>query len=200
MTPLSQMAGIQPFHSLWKRGVSLHRWFLPNHPPYRCRCPLTTRPRGAPSVVARAAPGATVKLTGGHGEAWDVLAGDREIDATRVAVHGHSRLGKAALWASAQDERFALVISNNSGEGGAAIMRRNFGETTAVITKAFPHWFTKTYTSYAGNEAACPIDKHMLISLAAPRAIYIASAVQDEWADPKGEFLSGLHAEPAFAR
>jgi hypothetical protein len=77
-------------------------------------------------------------------------------------------------------------------------MRRNFGETTAVITKAFPHWFTPTYTGYANNEAACPVDQHLLIALAAPRPIYIGSAVEDEWADPKGEFLSGYHAGPVF--
>ncbi len=129
----------------------------------------------------------------------DYLETDSAVDAKKLAVIGHSRLGKTSLWAGAQDQRFGVVISNNSGEGGAAIMRRNFGETTAVITKAFPHWFTKTYTTYAGNEAACPIDKHMLIALAAPRAVYIASAVGDEWADPKGEFWSGLHAEPVFA-
>ena len=121
------------------------------------------------------------------------------MNAQQLAVIGHSRLGKTSLWAGAQDQRFDVIISNNSGEGGAALMRRNIGETTAVITKAFPHWFTKTYTNYANNEAACPIDKHMLIALAAPRPIYIASAVEDTWADPKGEFLSGLHAEPAYA-
>lgn len=129
----------------------------------------------------------------------DYLETDRAVNAKQLAVIGHSRLGKTSLWAGAQDQRFGVVVSNNSGEGGAAIMRRNIGETTAIITKAFPHWFTKTYTSYAGNEAACPIDKHMLISLAAPRGIYIASAVEDTWADPKGEFLSGLHAEPVYA-
>jgi|JI6StandDraft_1071083.scaffolds.fasta_scaffold02523_2 hypothetical protein len=129
----------------------------------------------------------------------DYLETDADVNAKQLAVIGHSRLGKTSLWAGAQDQRFGVVISNNSGEGGAAIMRRNFGETTAIITKAFPHWFTKTYTSYAGKAAACPIDKHMLIALAAPRAIYIASAVEDQWADPKGEFLSGLNAEPAFA-
>lgn len=129
----------------------------------------------------------------------DYLETDSDVNAKQLAVIGHSRLGKTSLWTGAQDQRFGVVISNNSGEGGAAIMRRNFGETTAVITKAFPHWFTKTYTSYANNEASCPIDKHMLIALAAPRAIYIASAVEDEWADPKGEFLSGLNAEPVFS-
>lgn len=129
----------------------------------------------------------------------DYLETDSAVNAKQLAVIGHSRLGKTSLWAGAQDQRFGVVVSNNSGEGGAAIMRRNIGETTAIITKAFPHWFTKTYTSYAGNEAACPIDKHMLISLAAPRGIYIASAVEDTWADPKGEFLSGLHAEPVYA-
>lgn len=129
----------------------------------------------------------------------DFLETEPSVDAKRLAVIGHSRLGKTSLWAGAQDRRFGVIISNNSGEGGAAIMRRNFGETTAVITKAFPHWFTKTYATFANNESACPVDSHMLIALAAPRRIYIASAEEDRWADPKGEFLSGLNAEPVFA-
>ena len=128
----------------------------------------------------------------------DYLETDSSVDAKKLAVIGHSRLGKTSLWAGAQDKRFGVVISNNSGEGGAALMRRNIGETTAVITKAFPHWFTPTYRSYANNESACPIDKHMLIALIAPRAAYIASAEEDKWADPKGEFLSGFHSQPVY--
>ncbi len=129
----------------------------------------------------------------------DYLQTDPQIDARHLAVIGHSRLGKTSLWAGVQDERFGVIISNNSGEGGAALMRRDFGETTAIITKAFPHWFTPKYTSYSGNAAACPVDMHMLIALAAPRPIYIASAAEDHWADQKGEFLSGLHAGPVYA-
>lgn len=129
----------------------------------------------------------------------DYLQQDPAIDIKHCAVIGHSRLGKTSLWAGMQDSRFGIVISNNSGEGGAALMRRNFGETTAVITKAFPHWFTPAYAKYANNENACPVDMHMLIALAAPRPVYIASAVEDQWADPKGEFLSGKNAEPVYA-
>jgi hypothetical protein len=121
------------------------------------------------------------------------------IDAKRAASFGHSRLGKTSLWAGAQDERFTMVISNNSGEGGAAIARRKFGERTAGMVKNFPHWFCDAHDQYADNEAALPVDAHTLIALAAPRLCYIASAEQDTWADPKGEFLSGYHASEVWA-
>lgn len=129
----------------------------------------------------------------------DCLGTEERVDTARAVVIGHSRLGKTALWAGASDPRFAIVISNNSGEGGAALMRRNFGETTEIITRVFPHWFTSAYRRYANNENACPVDQHMLIALMAPRPVYIASAAEDAWADPKGEFLSGHAAGPAYA-
>lgn len=120
------------------------------------------------------------------------------VDPHRLIVIGHSRLGKSALWAGASFPDFAAVISNESGEGGAALSKRNYGETIAIITSHFPYWFSPAYSRFGASPDSLPLDQHMLLSLIAPRPLYVASAEGDQWSDPRGEFLSAQLASAVY--
>jgi hypothetical protein len=139
----------------------------------------------------------------GLSRGMDYLQSDPDIDSSRVAVHGHSRLGKTSLWAGAIDQRFKFVISNDSGCGGAALHKRKFGENLSQhfdmhTQRGVPVWFVKALKKYIWKEEELPFDQHELLALIAPRPLCLGTATLDYSADPKGEFLSCVYASEVY--
>ncbi|PYV14539.1 MAG: hypothetical protein DMG07_11730 [Acidobacteria bacterium] len=128
----------------------------------------------------------------------DYLETDRAVDARRVALMGHSRLGKTALWAGALDPRFALVFASCSGEMGASLARRDYGETIDDVAANFPWWMATNFQKFSGRWSMMPVDSHMLIALNAPRPVFVTGGTQDQWADPHGMFLAQVAAGPIY--
>ncbi|MEN0056495.1 MAG: acetylxylan esterase [Mucilaginibacter sp.] len=128
----------------------------------------------------------------------DYFKTDSSIDFAKVSIVGHSRGGKAALWAGAEDQRFAMIFANCSGNTGAALARRQFGETLKVINSHYPYWFCNNYKKYIDDVNKLPVDQHMLIALLAPRPVYTTNATKDLWADPSGSYLSVYYAQKAY--
>ena len=156
-------------------------------------------PQSVYSIFKEPMNGAIAAWSWGLSRALDALETVPQADAKRVVAVGHSRLGKTALHAAAFDRRFAGAVSNDSGCMGAALSRRQFGETVEAITRRFPFWFSPNLRKWAGREAEMPADQHQMLALVAPRPLYVASASEDLWADPRGEFLSLAEASKVYA-
>lgn len=206
-----------PDHADWIRGNQANRWayddiidrgyavatmcyhdVFPDEPGFKDHSIVSLFPGYGQAAEAPDEWQAIGAWAWGSSRIVDYLESEPRINAEQIAIMGHSRQGKAALWAGAQDERFKIVISNNSGEGGAALSRRKFGERLKRVSSIQPSWFCPAFDQYHDREEQRPVDQHQLLALMAPRAVYVASAEEDLWADPKGEYLSAYHATPVY--
>jgi dienelactone hydrolase len=144
--------------------------------------------------------GAIAAWAWGLSRVLDYFETDPAVDADRVAVTGVSRLGKTALWTAAADPRFAMAIPSCSGQGGAALSRRNYGETIKLITlpQRYGYQFCGNYAKWGDDPGAAPMDAHMLVALMAPRPVLLQTGDTDKWSDPLGEFLAAVAAGPVY--
>jgi hypothetical protein len=113
----------------------------------------------------------------------DVLSTDPAVDTHKIVAFGFSRFGKTALWAAAQDSRFAITLSNESGQAGATLSHRQKGESIDHLMLAFPYWFCANYQHFLGRVQNLPVDGHLLLALIAPRPLYVGSALNDPFSD-----------------
>ena len=202
--PVNPMRGHAAYN--WKIGEILARGYGIAFIDYREIEPDWTAGAGQKYGVRRIFPapaaaegwGAIGAWAWGASRALDYLCTDKDVDGQRVILMGHSRLGKTALWAGAQDTRFAAVIASCSGEMGASLSRRDYGETVDDVAKHFPYWMCGNFQKYAGHWTNLPIDSHCLLSLIAPRPLFLSTGSEDKWGDPHGEFLAARAATPVY--
>lgn len=134
----------------------------------------------------------------GFSRVVDYVETEEVFDSDRVVIFGFSRLGKSALWAAANDQRFGTVIVDSPGEGGAALSKRNYGENIFLMTLRFPHWFVSAYRGFSGNEEELPVDQHMLLALVAPQSLLVSSSDKDYWSDFVGEKIATEEAQVVY--
>lgn len=188
-----------PMEDYLDRGIAYANFFSAEIVPDTVEVARDVLARFPPGADGRRPTGAVAAWAAGYFAALDLLENDPRIDAARTGVFGHSRHGKSALVAGAWDPRIDLVISHQSGTGGASLSREKPGETVAQITDQYPHWFAPAYAGFADHEDALPIDQHHLIALIAPRPVLLGNGRRDVWSDPNGAYRAAIGASPAWA-
>jgi hypothetical protein len=200
--PEARRFGVVPVQRLLREGYGVATFYYGDvEPDSSDGLPYGIRSRYLSSKDAHPASdewGAIAAWSWGVSRAQDYLETDPQVDSKHVAIMGVSRLGKTILWAGAHDTRFALVIASCSGEGGASLSHRDYGETVANMNGGFAYQFATNYQKYGSDPAHMPFDAHMLVALIAPRPLLLQTGSLDLWSDPKGEFLAEVAADPVY--